>query len=259
LTVNLLYSLSCLLRTSGWKYCLKTYVDGSSDFYLTVERNQNDFIQLNIRGVGCMKQQVKYGYARESRKDKKANMQLVALREAGISPENIFVDQPSEREKFKELMERIKPGEVLVIKNLCQLGYNYHEILNEWKSITNMLNANVQVLDIELLDTSVERKEQANGAFISELFMQVIFFVAQQERNYIKHRQAEGIAYAKSQGRHLGRPRIPKPENFNEVCDIWRGGIISAEEAMIQLGLKRSTFERFVKERKEELRKEVNK
>jgi len=205
-----------------------------------------------------MRQQVKYGYARESRKDKKAGIQLTALRGAGIPPENIFVDQPSEREKFKQLMDSIQPEDVLVVKSLCQLGYNYQEILNEWKAITTIQEAHVQVLDIELLDTSAKR-EEASGEFISEVFQQVIAFVAQQERNYIKHRQAEGIAYAKSQGKHLGRPRIPKPENFNEVCDIWRGGVISAEEAMIKLGLKRSTFERFVKERKEELKKEVNK
>jgi len=204
-----------------------------------------------------MRQQVKYGYARESRRDKKANTQLAALRGAAISPDNIFVDQPSEREKFKQLMERIQPGDVVVVKSLCQLGYNYHEMLNEWKTITDTHGANVQVLDVELLNTNSERWK-ASGSFAPEFFTQVVSFVAQRERDYIKQRQAEGIANAKEQGKHLGRPRIPKPENFNEVCDIWRGGVISAEEAMIRLGLKRSTFERFVKERKEELKKEVN-
>jgi len=202
-----------------------------------------------------MRQQVRYGYARESRKDKKASSQLLALGGAGLSPDNIFVDQATEKDKFKQLTERVQPGDVLVIKSLSQLGYNYQEILNEWKEFTDTRNAHIQVLDIEFLNTSIEKK-QVDRSFISDFFSQVISFVAQQEREYIKQRQADGIANAKAQGRHLGRPRIPKPASFDEVYDIWRAGVISAEEAMVRLSLKRSTFERFVKERKEELRNE---
>ena len=201
-----------------------------------------------------MKQPKEYGYARKGSKDKKAEIQLTILQEAGILPENIFVDEPSEREKFRQLMDCIQPGDVLVIKNLRQLGYNYQEILNEWKTFVNALGADIRVLDLTLLDTSIKRKH-IGDSFISDLFLEIISFVAQQEREHIKHRQAEGIAYAKLQGRHLGRPRIPKPIHFNEMYDKWRSGGISAEEAMARLSLKRSTFERFVKERKEELKK----
>jgi len=153
-------------------------------------------------------------------------------------------------------MERIQLGDLLVIKSLGQLGYNYQEILDEWQILTNTLGAHIRVLDIPLLDTSVKIKH-VSDSFTSDLFLQVISFAAQQERAYIKRRQAEGIAYAKSQGRHLGRPRIPKPFNFDDIYDQWRSGGVSAEEAMIRLSLKRSTFERFVKERKEELKKET--
>ena len=202
-----------------------------------------------------MRQQIKYGYARKSSKDKEAEAQLAALLETGISQENIFVDQPSERENLKQLTDRIQAGDVLVVKSLRQLGYSYQEILNEWTTFTSMLGAHVRVLDMELLDTSVKRK-YISGSFTSDLFLQIISFAAQQERANIKQRQAEGIAYAKLQGRHLGRPRIPKPVNFDEMYDRWRAGGISAEQLMVQLNLKRSTFERFVKERKEELKKE---
>jgi len=203
-----------------------------------------------------MKHRTKYGYARESSKDKKAVAQLTALRGVGIPQENTFVDLANERERFVELTELLRSGDMLVIKSLSQLGYNYQEMLKEWKTLTEEQGCHIKVLDLELLDTSIEKKE-AKDSFVSELFQQIIAFVAQQERNYIRQRQAEGIANARIQGRHLGRPRIPKPEIFNEIYDIWRAGVISAEEAMIRLGLKRSTFERFVKERKEELRKEL--
>ena len=201
-----------------------------------------------------MKPQIEYGYARKNTKDKEAEVQLKALREAGISPENIFVDQAAEREAFKQLIEAIQPGDVLVIKSLGQLGYGFLEILNEWETFTNMLNTNIRVLDLPLLDTSARRKHISN-TFVSDLFLQVISFAAQLERDRIKQRQIEGIAYARAQGRHLGRPRIPKPLKFDEMYDKWRAGIVSAEEAMALLSLKRSTFERFVKERKEELKK----
>jgi len=195
-----------------------------------------------------------YGYAREGSKDKEAQMQRTALHKAGIAPENLFVDQAAERGKLRQLMECIQPGDVLVIKALRQLGYNYQEIWDEWNTFSNILGAHIRVLDMALLDTSAKIK---HDSFVSDLFLQIISFAAQQERANIKRRQAEGIAYARSQGKHLGRPRIPKPLNFNEVYGQWRSGEISAEEAMVRLSLKRSTFERFVKERKEELKKEI--
>ena len=203
------------------------------------------------------KLQIKYGYARKNSKDKEAEAQLKALHNAGVLLENIFVDQPAEREKFDQLKDCIEPGDVLVVKSLRQLGYSYKEILDEWTTLKSKLGAHIQVLDIELLDTSVKKRKFIDGSFISDLFQQIITFAAQQERTYIKQRQAEGIAYAKMLGRHLGRPSIPKPKKFNEIYDMWRAGVVSAEEAMKHLSLKRSTFERLVKERKEELKKEV--
>ena len=191
-----------------------------------------------------MKRYTQYGYARKTSKDREAENQLKAIREAGISSENIYVDQPIEKEKLRRLADRIHPGDVLVIKSLCQLGYNYTEILDEWTELSNKLGAHIRVLDIEL-DTSIEKKH-IGDSFVSDLFQQIISFVAQQERDHIKRKQADGIAYAKSIGKHLGRPRIPKPLKFNDLYDMWRAGVISADEAMRRLNLKRSTFERFV-------------
>ena len=201
-----------------------------------------------------MKKQITYGYARQSSREKGIEAQLAALREAGISPENIFVDRPAEREQFKQLADSVQAGDMLVVKSLKQLGYNYQEILNEWTTFTGMLGAHIRVLDMPLLDTSVKRNN-IDDSFISDLFLQIVSFAVQQELAYIRQRQTEGIAYARLQGKHLGRPRIPKPLQFNETYDQWRSGGISAEEAMKRLNLKRSTFERFVKERKEELRR----
>ena len=203
-----------------------------------------------------MKQQIEYGYARKGSKDKEAEAQLTVLRETGILPENIFVDQPTEREKLRQLADRVRPGDVLVVKSLRQLGYGYQEILSEWANFTGELGAHIRVLDTGLLDTSAKR-ENVDGSFVSDLFQQIMSFAAQQERAYAKQRQADGIAYARLQGRHLGRPRIPKPIDFDDMYDKWRAGGISAEEAMARLSLKRSTFERFVKERKAELKKET--
>ena len=201
-----------------------------------------------------MKQQAEYGYARKASKDKEAKEQLKALQEAGISPKNIFVDQAVEREQFRQLMDCIQPGDVLVIKSLNQLGYTYNEILNEWTVLAQDMGVHIRVLDMNLLDTSVKRKG-ISETLVSDIFMQMFSYAAQQERDNIRRKQAEGIAYAKLQGRHLGRPRIPKPLKFDDTYDRWRSGLITAEEAMAQLGLRRSTFERFVRERKEELRK----
>jgi len=203
-----------------------------------------------------MKQQTYYGYGRKSSKDKEAEAQLIALQEVGVLPENIFVDQPIGREKLEQLINCIEPDDVLVIKSLRQLGHSYKDILNEWTIITNKRNAHIRVLEMELLDTSVKRK-YVSGSFISDIFLQIISFAAQQERIYIKQRQAEGIAYARLYGKHLGRPRILKPVEFDETYDMWRAGAISAGEAMSRLNLKRSTFDRLVKERKEELKKEA--
>ena len=199
---------------------------------------------------------VKYGYAKKSSKesnDKEAEIQLAALLEAGISPENIYVDNTTEKEKYKQLINCINPGDVLVVKSLHQLGYTYSEIATEWKTLTSTLNAHVQVLDIRFLDTSIKMK-CVSGSFISDLFVQIISFAAQREKILNRQKQAEGIASAKSKGKHLGRPLIPKPIDFDEIYDMWRAKKITFEQAMARLNLKRSTFERFIRSRKEELK-----
>jgi DNA invertase Pin-like site-specific DNA recombinase len=197
---------------------------------------------------------MEYGYARMSSKDQKAEEQVKALKGTGIAPKNIFVDNPGEKEKFHLLKDSMSQGDVLVVNNLSQLGYTYNEILKTWVALTKEHDAHIRVLDMDLLDTTIKRKGLPES-FVSDLFLQVITFISEQERAYIKRKQAEGMALAKERGKHLGRPSIPKPENFNEMYDRWRSGEISAIEAMILMGLKRSTFERFVKERKGELKK----
>ena len=203
-----------------------------------------------------MSNRTEYGYVRAFNHDFSGLGQMEILKNAGIVATNIFSDLPGEKTNFQRMTASLNPGDVVVVKNLHQLGYTYREILSSWAEITK-LGAHIRILDVPLLDTTTST-EKLDNLFISDFFVQIISYVAEHERLFIRQRQAEGIALAKAQGKHLGRPRIPKPAKFDETYNKWRSGCISAEEAMEQLGLKRSTFERFVKEKKEEASRQVS-
>lgn len=185
-----------------------------------------------------------YGYARVSTKEQKEDRQVEALKKYGIEESNIFVDKISGKDfnrpeyKFlKELMKRTS-NNVLVIKSIDRLGRNYREILHEWQELTHELNIDIVVLDMPLLDTT--KYKDLLGTFIADLILQVLSFVAEQERKNIRQRQEEGIAVAKAKGTKFGRPRVKVDRNeFEKQYAIWKAGGKSAKSCMETLNLKR--------------------
>jgi len=180
---------------------------------------------------------------------------LIALREAGIEDRYIFIDKQSgkdfNRPKYLALKNILREGDLLVVMSIDRLGRNYQEIKSEWQVITQDIKADIKVLDMPLLDT--RHYKDLLGAFIADLVLQMLAFVAEQERVSIKQRQKEGIAVARAKGKHLGRARIEMPEGFESVYSEWRKKRITAKRAMTRLGLKRTTFYKLVKEYEEGL------
>ncbi|WZU00998.1 recombinase family protein [Erysipelothrix sp. D19-032] len=191
-----------------------------------------------------------YGYARVSSQDQRSDRQVAQFLEYGIEEPFIFVDKESgkdfNRKEYQLLKHLLNEGDVLVITSIDRLGRNYDMILEEWQVITKGIKADIIVLDMPLLDTT--QNKDLLGSFISDLILQILSYVAEQERSDIKKRQREGIQIAKSQGIQFGRPQIEKPENFEEILNEWQSGRITAKQAMIEIGLKRNTFYKMVGE-----------
>lgn len=193
-----------------------------------------------------------YGYARVSTKEQNTDRQVQALKEFGIEEENIFEDKKSgkdfNREEYQLLKKILKrtTNNVLVIKSIDRLGRNYKEIQNEWREITQDLKTDIVVLDMDILDT--RKYKNLLGNFIADLVLQVLSFVAEQERINTRQRQKEGIKIAKSKKVKFGRPRIERPQNFEEEYKKWKKGKQTAKTTMDNLSLKRNKFYMFVKE-----------
>lgn len=188
-----------------------------------------------------------YGYIRVSTKEQNEERQLHSLIEFGIKKEDIFMDKSSgkdfKRSAYQKLVYRkLKHGDLLVIKSIDRLGRNYQDIIKEWQNITTTIGADIKILDMPLLDT--RRSKDLLGTLISDIILQLLSFVAENERNNIRQRQAEGIAIAKAKGLHLGRPRIPMPENFIEIYEQWKTQKISPQKAIELSALTQSQFYR---------------
>jgi DNA invertase Pin-like site-specific DNA recombinase len=172
------------------------------------------------------------------------------MQEAGVDERFILIDKQSGKDfkhpQYQILKNALREGDLLIIKSIDRLGRNYKEILKEWQTITQDIKADIRVLDMALLDTTLHK--DLLGSFISDLILQVLAYVALQERDNIKQRQAEGIAIAKTQGKHLGRPKAEMPKDFESIYKEWKDGNITAKKAMIKLGLKTTTFYKLVKE-----------
>lgn len=162
-----------------------------------------------------------YGYARVSSTDQNEERQVIALLGQGIDRDSIYVDKISgatfERPSYKRMMRKVKKGDVIFILSIDRLGRNYEEIIEQWQLITKKKKADIVVIDMPLLDT--RQGKDLVGTFISDLVLQLLSFVAENERNNIRERQAEGIAVAKARGVKFGRPTRPLPDNFNEVAE----------------------------------------
>ena len=192
-----------------------------------------------------------YGYVRVSTKDQNAARQISALMNEGVDEKNLFVDRKSgkdfQRKRYQSLLRKIKPGDVIFIKELDRLGRNYTEIIENWRLITVEKQTDIVVLDMPLLDTRQSR--DLTGTLIADIVLQLLSYVAQTEREFIRQRQAEGIAAAKARGVHFGRRPMPRPERFSLLQQQWMRGEISARQAAEQLKITHRTFLLWVKEK----------
>lgn len=185
-----------------------------------------------------------YGYIRVSSRDQNEDRQTAALQEVHIPEKNVFVDKRSgkdfERPAYKRMVRRMRKNDLLYIKSIDRLGRNYGEILEQWRILTKEKGIDIVVLDMPLLDT--RRGKDLMGTFLSDIVLQVLSFVAENERANIRQRQAEGIAAAKARGVQFGRPPGPLPENFHQVYQQWKNGKITGLSAAKACGMPMSTF-----------------
>ena len=185
-----------------------------------------------------------YGYIRVSSKDQKEDRQQIALKEVGVERQNIYVDKQSgkdfNRPQYIKMLRELKKADLVSIKSIDRLGRNYEEILQQWRILTKEKGVDIVVLDMPLLDT--RRGKDLMGTFLSDIVLQVLSFVAENERTNIKQRQAEGIAAAKAQGIKFGRPPLPLPDNFYEVHKAWRSKKITLKQAAEACNMPVGTF-----------------
>lgn len=190
---------------------------------------------------------MEYGYARVSTKEQNEQRQIVALMAFGVSGKCIYVDKQSgrdfERPQYQRLVRKLKDGDTLVVKSIDRLGRKYEEILEQWRIITKEKAAAIVVLDMPLLDTRNNR--DLTGMLIADIVLQLLSYVAQTEREYIRQRQAEGIAAAKSRGVQFGRKPKEKPPEYPTVLEAWRRKELSARAAATRLGVTHKTFQKW--------------
>lgn len=185
-----------------------------------------------------------YGYIRVSTPEQNEDRQRLALAALPVPEENIYMDKQSgkdfERPQYRRLVRRLRRDDLLYVKSIDRLGRNYSEILEQWRMLTKEKGVDIAVLDMPLLDT--RRGKDLMGTFLSDIVLQVLSFVAENERDNIRQRQAEGIAAAKARGVRFGRPPLPLPDNFHMLHQAWRGQKITLRQAARACGMPTGTF-----------------
>lgn len=191
-----------------------------------------------------------YGYVRCSSTDQNEDRQMIALREVSVPAKNIFMDKQSgkdfDRPNYKKLVQELKEGDLLYILSIDRLGRNYEEIQNQWRILTKEIGIDICVLDMPLLDT--RNGKDLMGTFIADLVLQILSFVAQNERENIKKRQAEGIAAAKARGVKFGRPEKEAPDDFGKIVRAWEQRKLSIADVLEMCGMSEATFYRRLRE-----------
>ena len=185
-----------------------------------------------------------YGYIRVSTREQNEDRQRLALAALPVPEENIYMDKQSgkdfERPQYRRLVRRLRRDDLLYVKSIDRLGRNYSEILEQWRMLTKEKGVDIAVLDMPLLDT--RRGKDLMGTFLSDIVLQVLSFVAENERDNIRQRQAEGIAAAKARGVRFGRPPLPLPDNFHMLHQAGRGQKITLRQAARACGMPTGTF-----------------
>lgn len=181
---------------------------------------------------------------RVSSNDQNEDRQMIAMKELHIDEKDVFIDKQSgkdfNRPQYKKLLRKLKKDDLLFVKSIDRLGRNYEEILQQWRVLTKDKGIDIVVLDMPLLDT--RRGKDLMGTFLSDIVLQVLSFVAENERTNIRQRQAEGIAAAKAKGIKFGRPPQPLPKNFHSIYQQWKNKQITGTLAAKQCGMPLSTF-----------------
>ena len=189
----------------------------------------------------------RYGYIRVSAKDQNPERQLLAMQEQQIKKGNIYLDKMSgknfARPQYLRMLKRVKKGDIIIVKSIDRLGRDYEEILKQWRKITKEIGADIQVIDMPLLNTDSSHGD-LTGVFIADLVLQILAYVAETERTFIRQRQAEGIAAAKQRGIQFGCRKKDVPENFEKYFLLWSEGKISVRKAAEELNMNYSTFYR---------------
>ena len=194
-----------------------------------------------------------YAYVRVSTKEQNEDRQMLALAPYKLSKRNIYMDKQSgkdfNRPAYKRLMKRLRPGDLLIVKSIDRLGRNYEEIIEQWRVLTKEKKIDIKVIDMPLLDTTYGK--DLLGTFISDLVLQVLSFTAQNERDNIRQRQAEGIAAAHAKGIRWGNTPMRLPDNFEDIYSRWQAGELTQEEVMERCGMARSTFYKYLRQFRE--------
>ncbi|MTB64775.1 recombinase family protein [Streptococcus sp. zg-86] len=197
---------------------------------------------------------MKYGYIRVSTKEQNVDRQLTAMYQEGIATKQLYIDKMSgkdfNRTAYKRMLRRLKKGDEIVIKSIDRLGRNYDEILEQWRYLVREREVDIQVLELDLLNTKSPFDNNITGRFISDLVLQILSYVAQVERENMLQRQREGIREAKKKGVRFGRPIKRRPENFEQVMQQLEKSEITIQVASNKLGISKSTCYRWLKARK---------
>ena len=192
------------------------------------------------------------GYARVSTREQKADRQFIALMEYGVPKSSIYADKQSgrdfDRENYKRMLKKLKKGDVLVIKSIDRLGRNYKDVIKQWQYITQDKGADIVVLDMKLLDT--RQHKDLLGTFIADIVLQLLSYVAENERANIRQRQAEGIAAAKAKGVKFGRKTIYDANAYIDLFSKVKSGVLTKEQVIEEIGCCRSTFYNMYRELK---------
>lgn len=185
-----------------------------------------------------------YGYIRVSTKEQNIDRQMNSIMEAGVDEKNIFIDRQSgknfQRPAYEKMIRKMKKEDLLIVKSIDRLGRNYQDIMEQWRMITKEKQSDIRILDMPLLDTT--KTKDLLGTFIGDVVLQILSFVAENERDNIRQRQAEGITAAKARGVRFGKPLIPLPDNFPELYRKWEQNLITIQEFAGICNMGRSTM-----------------